>query len=123
LGGLVEWRAHNGLLRLSAIQHCRETEVRNFDLELRLGEVYLSQESPLHGFGKLFELWLVREVKEDVGKFHVSVHDVEVSDIPYTLHELANDDTRLFLRDAASLLHETRQVKAVRVLLYHIDFV
>ena len=62
-------------------------------------------------------------MEHDVCRFEVSVQDVQACKVLDSFGELANDDPCLLLAKRGTLINQTLQVKAVGILLDHVDVV
>ena len=90
-------------------------------MEVDPGQVYTCQECLFLGAREAFKFRLVWEVKQDVGKLHVSVDDAEVPNVFDSDHELAQDNSGLVLFDPLADLEQDAQIVPIRILLHHID--
>ena len=61
-------------------------------------------------------------MEQNVLKFHVSMHDIMLLHVNNTANKLLHNSPSLFLLKRSSLLEQGGQVKAIGVLLDHVDF-
>ena len=71
--------------------------------------------------GEGVELRLVWEVKQDVGELHVTMDDFVLMNVFNTLHQLSHDKPSLVLTQVPPLFEKRCEVKAVCILLNHVD--
>ena len=60
-------------------------------------------------------------MQQNVGELHVAMDDIQGPDILDALHNLLDDDTRLFLADVTAGFQEDAKIESIGVLLHHVN--